>query len=228
MLSNRNISYTYPGNTKPTLKNVSFTLEAGETLAIVGYNGSGKWSRFSDFSLVQDSIEFENFLFTYLGKSTLANILLRIFDFDASASPDKPSQLLINGTDIRRISPTDYHRHVTALFQVFSKLNATVRENVGIGDVRSQFTDHAIREAAARAGAGRLLKSLPRGLDTNLECMGLGLGAFGDSPFGSGEMDNGRQGLSGGEVRISTLSATYFKPSNFYSLCFSVATRRDL
>ena len=37
----RNIFYTYPGSAKPTLKNVSFTVEAGETLAIVGFNGSG-------------------------------------------------------------------------------------------------------------------------------------------------------------------------------------------
>lgn len=130
----------------------------------------------------------------------MANILLRIFDFDASHSSEKPSQLLINGVDIRHLSPADYHQHVTALFQVFSKLNATVRENIGIGNIRSEFRDHAIREATSRAGAGRLLNSLPRGLDTNLESMGLGLGAFGDMPYESGKLENGRQGLSGGEV----------------------------
>jgi len=37
----RNLSYTYPGSTEPALQNINFTLEAGETLAIVGYNGSG-------------------------------------------------------------------------------------------------------------------------------------------------------------------------------------------
>ena len=40
----RNISFTYPGNSKPTLKNITFSLEAGETLAVVGYNGSGNLS----------------------------------------------------------------------------------------------------------------------------------------------------------------------------------------
>lgn len=38
----RNVSYTYPGNHTPALKDVSLVLEAGETLAIVGYNGSGE------------------------------------------------------------------------------------------------------------------------------------------------------------------------------------------
>jgi ABC-type transport system involved in cytochrome bd biosynthesis fused ATPase/permease subunit len=37
----RGLSYTYPGSSEPALKNVNFSLKAGETLAIVGYNGSG-------------------------------------------------------------------------------------------------------------------------------------------------------------------------------------------
>ena len=111
--------------------------------------------------------------------------------------------MLINGTDIRRIAPQDYHRHITALFQSFSKLNATVRENVGIGNLQSGFRDHAIQQAAERAGASRLVNSLPCGIDTNLDCMGSGLGNIGDVPFFGADSLSGRQGLSGGEVSES-------------------------
>ncbi len=37
-----NVSFTYPGAVKPALEDVSFTLRRGETLAVVGENGSGK------------------------------------------------------------------------------------------------------------------------------------------------------------------------------------------
>jgi ATP-binding cassette subfamily B protein/ATP-binding cassette subfamily C protein len=37
-----NVTFTYPGNTKPALKNLSLHLQPGEKLAIVGENGSGK------------------------------------------------------------------------------------------------------------------------------------------------------------------------------------------
>ncbi|AFY94096.1 ABC transporter ATP-binding protein [Chamaesiphon minutus] len=37
-----NVSFSYPGNTQPVLKNISLHLQPGEKLAIVGENGSGK------------------------------------------------------------------------------------------------------------------------------------------------------------------------------------------
>ena len=38
----RNVSFTYPGSTKKVLSNVSFTLEPGEKMALIGVNGAGK------------------------------------------------------------------------------------------------------------------------------------------------------------------------------------------
>ena len=53
-----NLSYTFPGAKTPALKDVSFTINPGETVAIVGAIGSGK--------------------------STLANVLPRLLDIDAN------------------------------------------------------------------------------------------------------------------------------------------------
>ncbi len=50
----KNISFTYPGNDEPTLKNISMTIHPGEKIALVGYNGAGK--------------------------TTLTNLLLRLYD----------------------------------------------------------------------------------------------------------------------------------------------------
>lgn len=38
----RNVSFTYPGSGKATLRNVSFTINPGEKIAFVGENGAGK------------------------------------------------------------------------------------------------------------------------------------------------------------------------------------------
>jgi len=56
-LQAQHLSYTYPGATTPALKDVNFTIEPGETVAIVGPIGSGK--------------------------STLANALPRLLDIEA-------------------------------------------------------------------------------------------------------------------------------------------------
>jgi ATP-binding cassette, subfamily B, bacterial len=38
----RNVSYQYPGRDEPALEDVSFTIEPGQTVALVGRNGAGK------------------------------------------------------------------------------------------------------------------------------------------------------------------------------------------
>lgn len=38
----RNVSFTYRGKAEAVLKNISFTLHAGESIALVGHNGAGK------------------------------------------------------------------------------------------------------------------------------------------------------------------------------------------
>jgi ABC-type transport system involved in cytochrome bd biosynthesis fused ATPase/permease subunit len=38
----QNLTFKYPGESTPTLKNINLTIEPGESLAIVGYNGSGE------------------------------------------------------------------------------------------------------------------------------------------------------------------------------------------
>ncbi len=49
-----NLSFTYPGNDKPTLNNINLTIQPYEKIALVGYNGAGK--------------------------TTLTNLLLRLYD----------------------------------------------------------------------------------------------------------------------------------------------------
>lgn len=38
----KNVSFTYPGNTSATLKNINLTIHPNEKIALVGYNGAGK------------------------------------------------------------------------------------------------------------------------------------------------------------------------------------------
>ena len=131
------------------------------------------------------------FLTGKAGKSTLARILLRIVDHDKGS-------LLVNGVDVRRYSPAEYHRHLSAVFQGFSKFSSTVKENVGLGNVEKIGYRPAIETAIHLAEADTLVESLPDGIKTMLETPGFeavsypGMEGFDSYPR--------RHGLSGGEV----------------------------
>ncbi|KAF5393717.1 hypothetical protein D9757_000309 [Collybiopsis confluens] len=96
------------------------------------------------------------------GKSTLAKILLRLIDFDEG-------ELQINGIDIRRYDPKEYHQHLSAVMQGFSKFNSTLRENVGVGSVANIASRDSIDTAVHLARADAIVKSLPLGLQTILQ-----------------------------------------------------------
>ena len=165
------------------MRNVSFSLQAGETLAVVGYNGSGNF--FLKITAILPLLTRKT------GKSTLARILLRIVDHDEGT-------FLVNGVDVRRYNPAEYHRHLSAVFQGFSKFSSTVKENVGLGNVEKIGYRPAIETAIHLAEADTLVESLPNGIKTMLETPGFetlsypGMAGYANCPQ--------RHGLSGGEV----------------------------
>jgi ATP-binding cassette subfamily B protein len=52
-----NVTFAYPGAENPALTDVSFTVQAGETLAVVGRNGAGKTTLFKLICRLYDPIE---------------------------------------------------------------------------------------------------------------------------------------------------------------------------
>jgi ATP-binding cassette subfamily B protein len=52
-----NVTFAYPGADKAALTNLSFTVKAGETLAVVGRNGAGKTTLFKLICRLYDPVE---------------------------------------------------------------------------------------------------------------------------------------------------------------------------
>ncbi|KAH0839627.1 P-loop containing nucleoside triphosphate hydrolase protein [Lanmaoa asiatica] len=151
-------------------------------------------------------IEARHLSYTYPGrKSTLAKVLLRILDFDHG-------DLLINGVDIRRLSPTEYHQHITAVFQDFSKFNSTVRENVGLGYVQKLQSHAAVSHAIHLGGADTFVDTLPNGLKTKLDSSGFDAmpPAYPGTP-GCGMSSRQHHGLSGGEWQRIAISRAFMR-----------------
>ncbi|KAG9219294.1 hypothetical protein CCMSSC00406_0001704 [Pleurotus cornucopiae] len=137
------------------------------------------------------------------GKSTLANILLRIVDFS-------DGQLLVNDVDIRRYAPAEYHDHVTAVFQGFSKFSTTVQENVGLGFVPHVQSPEAVNHALELADADGVVNALPKGLQTKLESSVYDPVPFG-GPNSAFSPSTGHHGLSGGEWQRVAVARAFMR-----------------
>lgn len=93
------------------------------------------------------------------GKTTLVKLVCGFLD-------PTEGRILLNGEDIRKFNRNDYYALFSAVFQEFSVLDVTVKENVaqcvdGIGETR-------VWQCIDKAGLTEKIQSLPKGIETHL------------------------------------------------------------
>jgi ATP-binding cassette subfamily B multidrug efflux pump len=117
----RNLTFRYPGSDRPVLRDISFSLPAGRTLALVGSTGSGK--------------------------STLVNLLPRLFD-------PPPGTVFVDGRDIGQWPLYELRRMIGYVPQETFLFSDTIRENIAFGrdDAMPEEELHAVAALSQVAG----------------------------------------------------------------------------
>lgn len=95
------------------------------------------------------------------GKSTLVKLLCRFYDPQAGC-------VALNGVDLRDLGVEELRRQITVLFQTPVQYNATVAENIALGDLAQAAGPAQIEQTAASAGVDQVAARLPQGYDTLL------------------------------------------------------------
>jgi ATP-binding cassette subfamily B protein len=90
------------------------------------------------------------------GKSTLVKLLCRFYD------PEK-GRVEMDGQDLKGLSIEELRRQCAVLFQQPVHFNATVTENIAMGDLSMAKDQSKIEAAALAAGVDRIVGRLPRG-----------------------------------------------------------------
>ena len=126
----QNVSFEYDQDS-PVLKNVSFEIEPGQTLAIFGSTGSGK--------------------------STLINLLIRLFDYS-------DGKILIDGVELKTIDKEWIRENISLLLQEPFLYSKSIKENIAIGNLKASEKD--IFDATKTAFIHRDIKSFDKGYET--------------------------------------------------------------
>jgi ATP-binding cassette subfamily B protein len=127
------------------------------------------------------------------GKSTIIKLLCRFYDPYAG-------RILFDGVDLRELDMVALRRQVAVLFQEPVHYNATVRENIGFGELDGISDQARVRQAAQDAGALEPIDRLSGGFDALL-------GKW----FGGAE-------LSGGEWQRIALARAFFRRASLVIL----------
>jgi ATP-binding cassette, subfamily B, bacterial len=91
------------------------------------------------------------------GKSTLVKLLCGLYQ-------PTSGRILIDGQDLAELDPARWRSRVASLFQDFHRIELTLSESIGHGDIARAADAEAVRTAAERARADRVLRAVPGGL----------------------------------------------------------------
>lgn len=136
----RNVDFRYPDAPELALSDVSFRIEKGEHVGLVGPIGSGK--------------------------STIARLMIGLY-------PPTSGLILVDGTDIRQLSPSALRAKLGALLQDNVLLTGTIRENILLG--REDVDEAELVRAAKVSLAHDFISKFPSGYDLMMSDRGEGL-----------------------------------------------------
>ena len=100
------------------------------------------------------------------GKSTILRLILGLY-------PSEEGVVMVDGTDIRQLDPTELRRHVGAALQESVLLTGTIRENIALG--REEVDDEELLRAANLSGTHGFIGQIANGYDLRLADRGEGL-----------------------------------------------------
>jgi ATP-binding cassette subfamily B multidrug efflux pump len=135
-----NVTFTYPDSSNAALQNISFEVESGQSLAIIGTTGSGK--------------------------STIANLLMRMYDVSSG-------RILIDDKDIKAFDIQYLRKQIGYVPQDVFLFSDTIANNIGFG--LDTVPEETVMQAAKDAEVYENIVNFPAGFETRLGERGITL-----------------------------------------------------
>jgi len=130
----RNVTFTYVGKNYPALENVSFKIEKGKTLAILGNTGSGK--------------------------STITQLILRMLECQSG-------EILIDGKNISNINLHSFREQIGYVPQDLFLFSDSIKNNIAFGVKNAkELSLLSIENASTKASLTDNINSMPKQFDT--------------------------------------------------------------
>ena len=121
----KNVSFSYGSSEEPVLNDISFKVNKGETLAIIGGTGCGK--------------------------STLVNLMMRLFDASEGT-------VLVDGVNVKEVSEQQLRDKIGFVPQKANLFSGTIRSNLAFG--KPNLTDEDIKWAVDVAQSNEFVNKI--------------------------------------------------------------------